>query len=119
VYRARDRGRTWDVTTDGLPATAWAAVLHEAPVSDAESLSFGTQSGPFIALTAGDRWVEGLRHLPPILSVEVTQRSDEHGQLVHHHNVYVDGTGVRDRDGLDGSLVAAREGRVVAMVSGG
>jgi hypothetical protein len=50
-------------------------VLREASAYDAESLYFGTQSGSFFALTDGDRWVEGVRHLPPILSVEVTQWS--------------------------------------------
>ena len=57
---------------DGLPPQAWAAVLREASAFDSESLYFGTQSGSFFALANGDRWVEGVRHLPPILSVEVT-----------------------------------------------
>jgi hypothetical protein len=56
----------------GLPEQAWAAVLREASAYDAESLYFGTQSGSFFALTEGERWVEAVRHLPPILSVEVT-----------------------------------------------
>ena len=57
---------------DGLPERAWAAVLREASAYDAESLYFGTQSGSFFALTDGEGWVEAVRHLPPILSVEVT-----------------------------------------------
>jgi hypothetical protein len=61
--------------SDGLPEQAWAAVLREASAYDAESLYFGTQSGSFFALTDGDRWVEGARHLPPILSVEVAEWS--------------------------------------------
>jgi hypothetical protein len=47
-------------------------VLREGSASDAESLYFGTQSGSFFALTDGDQWVEAVRHLPPIVSVEVT-----------------------------------------------
>ena len=54
---------------------AWAAVLREASASDADSLYFGTQSGSFFALAEGETWVEAARHLPPILSVEVTQWS--------------------------------------------
>jgi hypothetical protein len=50
-------------------------VLREATASDADSLYFGTQSGSFFALVQGDTWVEAARHLPPILSVEVTQWS--------------------------------------------
>lgn len=71
VYRTRNRGDTWELMADGLPKQAWAAVLREASAFDADSLYFGTQSGSFFALTDGDRWVEAVRHLPPILSVEV------------------------------------------------
>ena len=62
---------------------AWAAVLREASAYEVESLYFGTQSGSFFALTEGDKkavtpirkwmWVEAVRHLPPVLSVEVAQ----------------------------------------------
>jgi photosystem II stability/assembly factor-like uncharacterized protein len=72
VYRTRDSGESWQLIADGLPEQAWAAVLREASASDAESVYFGTQSGSLFALTDGDRWVEAVRHLPPILSVEVT-----------------------------------------------
>jgi photosystem II stability/assembly factor-like uncharacterized protein len=71
VYRTSDGGKTWDLMSDGLPEQAWAVVLREASASDDESLYFGTQSGSFFALTTGDVWVEAVRHLPPILSVEV------------------------------------------------
>jgi photosystem II stability/assembly factor-like uncharacterized protein len=72
VYRTADGGETWEPMTDGLPENAWAAVLREASASDADSLYFGTQSGSLFALTEDDSWVEAARHLPPILSVEVT-----------------------------------------------
>jgi len=75
VYRTRDGGSTWERMAEGLPERAWAAVLREASSFDSESLYFGTQSGSFFALTDGDKWVEGVRHLPPILSVEVTSWS--------------------------------------------
>jgi hypothetical protein len=75
VYRTRDGGDSWEPLADGLPEQAWAAVLREASAFDDESVYFGTQSGSFFALTDGDRWVEGARHLPPILSVEVTEWS--------------------------------------------
>ena len=75
VYRTRDSGKTWEAMSDGLPRPAWAAVLREATASDVDSLYFGTQSGSFFALAQGDTWVEAARHLPPILSVEVTQWS--------------------------------------------
>jgi photosystem II stability/assembly factor-like uncharacterized protein len=71
VYRTRDAGRSWELMSAGLPQRAWAAVLREASAFDADSQYFGTQSGSFFALTDGDTWVEAVRHLPPILSVEV------------------------------------------------
>jgi len=71
VYGTRDRGETWQPMTDGLPDPGWAAVLREASAFDAESLYFGTQSGSFFTRVTGDQWVEAVRHLPPIFSVEV------------------------------------------------
>ena len=75
VYRTRDSGETWELMADGLPKQAWAAVLREASAYDAESLYFGTQSGSLFTLTDGELWVEAVRHLPPILSVEVARWS--------------------------------------------
>lgn len=71
VYRTSDGGETWAPLTDGLPERAWAAVLREASAYDETSVYFGTQSGSFFVLD-DDVWVEAVRHLPPILSVEVT-----------------------------------------------
>jgi molybdopterin converting factor small subunit len=62
------------------------------------------------AETVGD----ALRALP-VADLVFNQR----GELHHHLNVYVDGTDHRERGGMDSPLAAAREVRVVAMVSGG
>ena len=72
VYRTTDAGETWESISSGLPEKAWDAVLREASAFDDESLYFGTQGGSFFVLVEGDGWVEAVRHLPPILSVEVT-----------------------------------------------
>lgn len=71
VYRTRDRGETWEPMSEGLPP-AWTAVLREASSFDEESLYFGTQSGSVFALSDGETWIEAVRHLPPILSIEVS-----------------------------------------------
>ena len=71
VYRTRDGGQTWEPMWEGLPERAWAAVLREASSFDEDSVYFGTQSGSFFSLVDGEIWVEGARHLPPILSVEI------------------------------------------------
>jgi sulfur-carrier protein len=44
---------------------------------------------------------------------------NERGTLNRHLNVYLDGTDVRERGGLESPLAGAREIRIVAMVSGG
>ena len=57
---------------------------------------------------------EALRSLPVADLV-----FNERGELRSHLNVYVDGTDVRDRGGMEGPLTGADEVRIVAMVSGG
>ena len=44
---------------------------------------------------------------------------NERGALNRHLNVYIDGTDVSERGGMEAPLGAAREIRIVAMVSGG
>jgi len=44
---------------------------------------------------------------------------NERGALNRHLNVYLDGTDVRERGGLESPLAGVREVRIVAMVSGG
>ncbi|MBV8991163.1 MAG: MoaD/ThiS family protein [Solirubrobacterales bacterium] len=58
--------------------------------------------------------VEALRSLPVADLI-----FNERGELRNHLNVYVDGTDVRDRGGMEGPLTGADEVRIVAMVSGG
>jgi sulfur-carrier protein len=44
---------------------------------------------------------------------------NERGALNRHLNVYLDGTDMRERGGLESPLAGVREIRIVAMVSGG
>ena len=44
---------------------------------------------------------------------------NERGALNRHLNVYLDGTDVRERGGLECPLTGTHELRIVAMVSGG
>ena len=45
VYRTDDGGASWQLTADGLPDRAWAAVLREGFAFDDGAVYFGTQSG--------------------------------------------------------------------------
>jgi photosystem II stability/assembly factor-like uncharacterized protein len=79
VYRTRDRGASWDLLTDGLPAPAWGAVMREgfaADRLDPPGIYLGTQSGSlFVSPDAGDTWLEAVTQLPPVLSVEAGEWS--------------------------------------------
>jgi photosystem II stability/assembly factor-like uncharacterized protein len=71
VYRTGDGGASWQLTANGLPERAWSAVLREGFAYDEGGLYFGTQSGSvWTAPPGGDEWIEAVRDLPPILSVE-------------------------------------------------
>jgi photosystem II stability/assembly factor-like uncharacterized protein len=79
IYRTRDRGASWDILTDGLPAPAWGAVMREgfsADRLDPPGIYLGTQSGSlFVSPDAGDSWHEAASQLPPVLSVEAAEWS--------------------------------------------
>ena len=45
VYRSADGGSSWELASNGLPDTAWVAVLREGFAFDGDGLYFGTQSG--------------------------------------------------------------------------
>ena len=64
-----DAGASWQLIVAEEPA--WAAVLREGMSQDDEAVYAGTQSGHVYALRHGEV-VEAARHLPPILSVEVS-----------------------------------------------
>jgi photosystem II stability/assembly factor-like uncharacterized protein len=81
VYETRDAGASWTPRGDGLPAGhAYLTVLREAFDSagggDALELYFGATSGAvFGSGDAGRTWFDVASHLPPVLSVAVTERA--------------------------------------------
>jgi len=76
VYESRDAGQSWTPRTDGLPQEqAWVSVLREALATDGLSpcgVYFGTSTGHVFASPDGVAWQEVARHLPKVLSVEVS-----------------------------------------------
>ena len=75
VYKTTDGGRSWALSSNGLPELAWVAVLRECMSYDdldPFGLYLGTQSGSvFVSPDEGEEWIEAASQLPPILSVEV------------------------------------------------
>jgi photosystem II stability/assembly factor-like uncharacterized protein len=74
VYRTRDGGATWEDLREGLPQSAYFAVLRQAMATDRldpAGIYFGTSTGSvFASADEGDSWVRIAEHLPTILSVE-------------------------------------------------
>ena len=74
VYETRDRGRSWEALTRGLPQEGcWATILRQAFCHDGGDplgLYFGVESGELWASAdAGATWALAAERLPPILSV--------------------------------------------------
>jgi len=63
IYRTRDLGKTWEKTTNGLPAGVYVHVIKEDPVR--KGLLFaGTERGVFVSLDDGDSWQPLQLNLP-------------------------------------------------------
>jgi photosystem II stability/assembly factor-like uncharacterized protein len=63
IYRTRDRGRSWQKITDGLPAGVYVHVVKEDPLC--QGLLFaGTERGVFVSFDDGDHWQRLQLNLP-------------------------------------------------------
>jgi hypothetical protein len=76
VYETRDRGRSWQALTEGLPQKdAYLTILRQAFCTDGNDplgLFFGATSGDvFGSFDGGGSWFAAARHLPPVLSVRM------------------------------------------------
>lgn len=79
VWRSRDGGANWQAQRKGLPQQAcFFTVLRQAMAGDRRDpagIYFGTNSGSiFASHDEGETWLEAVRHLPTVLSVEVLDR---------------------------------------------
>ena len=63
IYRTRDRGRSWTLIADGLPAGVYVHVVKEDPRR--RGLLFaGTERGAFVSFDDGDHWQPLQLNLP-------------------------------------------------------
>jgi hypothetical protein len=76
IYETVDAGRSWKALTRGLPQEqAWLTVLREALATDGLDpcgIYFGTSTGHVFASPDGIEWREIARHLPKVLSLEIS-----------------------------------------------
>jgi photosystem II stability/assembly factor-like uncharacterized protein len=75
IYRSRDRGRSWELLTKGLPQSdAYPQVMRMAMTADEHESSgvyVGTQGGQVLASRdAGDGWETLFNWLPPVYSLQ-------------------------------------------------
>lgn len=86
VYRSRDRARTWEPLSAGLPEEARCLVhrdaLAAAPLPDGGAAVFlGTSRGEvYWSPTAGDEWLPLARGLPSIRALLVVPATDGNGE---------------------------------------
>jgi photosystem II stability/assembly factor-like uncharacterized protein len=74
VSRTDDAGRTFTVTSAGLPESSWDLVLRHAldVCSEGRVLAFGSTTGNlYISEDGGEAWSCAHANLPPVYSVEI------------------------------------------------
>ncbi len=64
IYRTRDRGKTWQQITVGLPAGVYVHTIKEDPLRRG-MLFAGTERGAFVSFDDGDHWQPLQLNLPP------------------------------------------------------
>src|SRR3954470_2721773 len=67
LYRTRDRGKTWQEISRGLPSDGYLHVIKEDPVRHG-LLFAGTERGAFVSFDDGDHW-QSLQLNLPVTSV--------------------------------------------------
>lgn len=76
IYRTRDRGKTWQLITSGLPAAVYIQTVKEDPVR--RGLLFcGTELGVFVSFDDGDHWQSLQLNLPPCSMRDLAIHEDD------------------------------------------
>ncbi|MGL4550671.1 MAG: WD40/YVTN/BNR-like repeat-containing protein [Gemmataceae bacterium] len=65
LWVTRDRGKTWDPLTAGLPETGWLCVVREDPKKKG-LLFLGAERGLFYSADGGVKWEPFTLNLPPV-----------------------------------------------------
>src|SRR5207244_606530 len=64
IYRTKDRGKSWQKITNGLPAGVYMRTIKEDPKRRG-LLVAGTELGVFVSFNDGDQWQSLQLNLPP------------------------------------------------------
>ncbi len=76
IFRTRDYGASWELTTDGIDAEHWVRVVREDPVTPG-LLYAGTEMGLFLSRDAGDSWETWQLNLPIVPITDLTFRNND------------------------------------------
>jgi photosystem II stability/assembly factor-like uncharacterized protein len=76
VFRTRDYGRSWRRVVEGIGPEAWVRVVREDPVRPG-LLYAGTETGLYVSLDAGDRWMPFQLNLPIVPVNDLTIRNND------------------------------------------
>ncbi len=88
IYRTRDRGKTWDKITSGLPAGVYMQTVKEDP--QRRGLLFaGTELGVFVSFDDGDHWQSLQLNLPPVSMRDLTVHEDDLIVATHGRGFWV------------------------------
>jgi photosystem II stability/assembly factor-like uncharacterized protein len=88
IYRTRDAGKTWQETTNGLPAGVYMQTVKEDPLR--RGLLFaGTELGVFVSFDDGERWQSLKLNLPAVSVRDIAVHEDDLIIATHGRGFYV------------------------------
>ena len=88
IYRTRDRGKTWDKITSGLPAGVYVQTVQSDP--QRRGLLFaGTERAVYVSFDDGDHWQSLQLNLPPVSMRDLAIHEDDLIVATHGRGFWV------------------------------
>jgi photosystem II stability/assembly factor-like uncharacterized protein len=88
LYRTRDYGSSWQLTTDGIPLDSFLRCIHED--AEKKSLLFaGTELGAYVSFDAGDHWQSLQLNLPVTSVRDLTIHGDDLVVATHGRSFWI------------------------------
>ena len=88
IYRTRDRGKTWQKITNGLPAGVYVQTVKEDTARPG-LLFAGTELGVYVSFDDGDSWQSLQLNLPPTSMRDFAVHGDDLAVATHGRGLWV------------------------------